>query len=145
MKQAKPQAKQLLFVYGTLMRSAAGALGKEERERLARESRNLGPAILSGATLYDLGRYPGLRDSEERGDIVHGEALELLDPDRTFIWLDDYEGLASPREQTTVGEYIRAEREISLARGERLTAWVYLLLRDVPPSQRIANGRWSAG
>ena len=141
MTKAKPQAKQMLFVYGTLMRAAFGALGKEERERLARESRNLGPAILSHAVLYDLGRYPGLRDSEERSDIVHGEALELSDSEGTFVWLDDYEGVMPPE----TSEYVRAKREISLAPGERLTAWVYMLRADAPSHRRIASGRWSAG
>jgi gamma-glutamylcyclotransferase (GGCT)/AIG2-like uncharacterized protein YtfP len=121
------------------MRVASGTLGREERERLARESSNLGPAILSGAALYDLGRYPGLRDSDHGDDLVHGEALELLDPERTFVWLDEYEGITPPG----TSEYVRAKREISLAGGERLTAWVYML-RDAPSHRRIASGRWPA-
>jgi gamma-glutamylcyclotransferase (GGCT)/AIG2-like uncharacterized protein YtfP len=134
------QRRQILFVYGTLMSSAKGALGMEERHRLAREGKNLGPAIFSGARLYDLGSYPGLRDGHGRGDIVYGEALELGDAEETFLWLDSYEGL----HPAAGSEYVRTERQISLARGESVTAWVYILKHDRADDRRISSGRWSA-
>ena len=67
-----------LFVYGTLMSGARGALGTQQRLRLARESDSLGPASLHFARLYDLGRYPGVKDvgvvgvpHEKWGEAVH--------------------------------------------------------------------------
>ncbi len=135
-----PQTGHHLFVYGTLMRAAAGVLGKAQRERLLRESRSLGPATMAGAQLYHLGRYPGLVESGEAGHIVHGEAIELLHPSRTFGWLDDYEGIGSVG--SDANEYARLERAIRLERGGELTAWVYVFLHDVTHRRPIPSGRW---
>jgi gamma-glutamylcyclotransferase (GGCT)/AIG2-like uncharacterized protein YtfP len=129
-----------LFVYGTLMSTAAGALGRAQRERLARESRGLGPAAMAGARLYDLGRYPGLVESSQGSDVVHGEVVALLNPQRTLAWLDAYEGVLPG--DPSLSEYARLERPIQVARGETLQAWVYVFLRDVARRRRIANGRW---
>jgi gamma-glutamylcyclotransferase (GGCT)/AIG2-like uncharacterized protein YtfP len=134
------QTGRHLFVYGTLMSTAAGALGRVQRERLARESRGLGPAAMAGARLYDLGRYPGLVESSQASDVVHGEAVVLLNPQRTLAWLDSYEGLVAGDDDTS--EYARLERTVQLARGETLQAWVYVFLRDVASRRRLADGRW---
>lgn len=127
-----------LFVYGTLMRAAGGALGAQERERLTREARSLGPATLAAAELYDLGLYPGLVDSAEPGSVVHGEALELADAASTLPWLDDYEGAASGDQS----EYARVRRPVHLADGSAIEAWVYVLRRADPHLARISGGRW---
>jgi gamma-glutamylcyclotransferase (GGCT)/AIG2-like uncharacterized protein YtfP len=129
-----------LFIYGTLMSTASGALGRLQRDRLARESRGLGPASMAGARLYDLGRYPGLVESSDVSDVVHGEAVVLLNPQRTLAWLDAYEGLVVGNDD--MGEYARLERTVQLARGETLQAWVYVFLRDVARRRRLADGRW---
>ena len=50
---------QFLFVYGTLMGSAASGYGRDMRERLHRESRSYGAATMQGR-LYDLGSYPAV-------------------------------------------------------------------------------------
>ena len=76
-----------LFVYGTLMSWAKGALGLNERKRLSREASSLGPATLRGR-LYDLGQYPGLIISNVDADVVHGEVFELFRPAVTLQWLD---------------------------------------------------------
>lgn len=132
-----------LFVYGTLMSRAGGALGRAERERLGRESEILGPATVPGH-LYDLGRYPGLveRDQplEAAGDsAVHGEVTRLLDPMVTLAWLDAYEGIGSGREND---EYRRVEREATLADGTLTAVWLYLYTRPTKSLRRIAGGRW---
>lgn len=129
-----------LFVYGTLMSAATGALGHAHRARLARETRSLGPATMAGAKLYDLGRYPGLVESGHDGDVVHGEALLLLNPVRTFSWLDPYEDI-SPSDPAN-SAYARLERPVRLARGEVITAWVYVFLRDVANRRLVPGGRW---
>ena len=125
-----------LFVYGTLMSGAQTALGKAQRLRLARESDSLGPASIAHARLYDLGRYPGA----VAGGGVHGEAVVLSDPERTLAWLDAYEGIAPAKHDAN--EYERTLREVKLAGGEAIDAWVYLL-RAVPAHARcIEDGRW---
>ena len=93
---------QNLFVYGTLMSTATGALGRDMRLRLRREARLLGAATMPGR-LYDLGRYPGLVAATETADVVHGEVLALVDPAATLPWLDDYEGVGS--DAAAAGEY----------------------------------------
>jgi gamma-glutamylcyclotransferase (GGCT)/AIG2-like uncharacterized protein YtfP len=130
-----------LFVYGTLLSTAAGTLGRAQRQRLAREC---APAIRAGTVpgrLYDLGRYPGLVETGSASEIVHGEVLELTDPERTLRWLDAYEGIvpgAHPH-----NEYERCERPVTLtATGESVTAWVYLYRRDASHARLIADGRW---
>jgi gamma-glutamylcyclotransferase (GGCT)/AIG2-like uncharacterized protein YtfP len=129
-----------LFVYGTLQQSALGALGKAQRERLARESGSLGAATMAGARLYDLGRYPGLVESDAAGDVVHGEVVELANPDRTLLWLDAYEGIVPGIHDQN--EYARIERRVRLADGTELQAWVYVFLKDVACRRVIASGRW---
>jgi len=134
------ETSRYLFVYGTLMSGARGALGVEQRLRLARESDSLGPASLHFARLYDLGRYPGAAISDGEEDIVHGEAVLLTDPDAALAWLDDYEGYVHGAGDGN--EYDRLVREVRLAGGETFDAWVYLLRRAPAETRRIANGRW---
>ncbi len=134
----KPASR--LFVYGTLMSSAQGALGMAQRAQLVRESHVLGPAVLMGAELYDLGRYPGLVLTTNETQLVHGEVVELHRPARSLIWLDEYEGF-SPG-QNHENDYDRVEREVRLADGEIITAWVYVFLKDILHRRPIPNGRW---
>lgn len=133
---------QHLFVYGTLMQAATGALGHAQRAQLARESRSLGPATLPGAQLYDLGRYPGLVETGEPAHLVHGELTVLQDPQHTFAWLDAYEDVIPG--DLARSEYARVEREVRLVRGEALRAWVYVFLKDVTHRRPITIGRWQS-
>lgn len=126
-----------LFVYGTLMTSAAGArIGKAQRARLQREATSLGNATISGR-LYDLKRYPALVASAN--EIAHGEVFRLANPLSSFLWLDKYEDLVPGRE---TNEYARVVRPVWLASGEEIAAWVYLYLAEVPSKAHIADGRW---
>jgi gamma-glutamylcyclotransferase (GGCT)/AIG2-like uncharacterized protein YtfP len=129
-----------LFVYGTLMSGATGALGRAERARLAAEARLLGPATMGAARLYDLGRYPGLAETGNTADTVHGEALALADPQATLAWIDDYEGFVPG--DYNLSEYLRLVRQIRLAGGAELAAWVYIFRRDVAALRPITGGRW---
>jgi gamma-glutamylcyclotransferase (GGCT)/AIG2-like uncharacterized protein YtfP len=129
-----------LFVYGTLMSTAPGAFGKAMRERLQREAKLLGPAMIRGR-LYDLGRYPALVDSDDPADLVHGEVLALHEPRKSFAWLDRYEGIVPGHHGQN--EYQRGERAVRLASGAEITAWVYLCSKSVVHAPRIACGRWS--
>jgi gamma-glutamylcyclotransferase (GGCT)/AIG2-like uncharacterized protein YtfP len=131
-----------LFVYGTLMSTAAGALGKGMRERLQREARLLGAATIRGR-LYDLGRYPALVDSDDPAELVHGEVFALHAPRMSFAWLDKYEGIVPGRHGHN--EYERVERPVRLDSGQEITAWVYLYRKSIAGVPRITTGRWGPG
>lgn len=130
-----------LFVYGTLMRSAASAaMGQAERQRLWAESRLVGPATI-GARLYDFGAYPGVvLTPEDPTAIVHGEVLEIADPARTFPWLDRYEMIEPGHEATA--EYARVPTVARLADGVGIATLVYVTRRDVAGLTPVAGGRW---
>ncbi len=124
---------QHLFVYGTLM----SATGHPMAVRLAREGRLIGPAAVRGS-LYDLGEYPALIETDARGGEVHGEVHALIDPAAAFGWLDAYEGIVPGREC----EYERVQRSVRLETGAELTAWLYLYRLSVTGRQLIESGRW---
>lgn len=130
-----------LFLYGTLMSGARGVLGTEERLRLARESDSLGPASLDRAHLYDLGHYPGVLLDPDADARVHGELVLLAQPQPTILWLDEYEGFVHGADDN---DYDRLVREVRLAGGESIEAWIYVL--HGPPSHgtRVISGRWSS-
>lgn len=127
-----------LFVYGTLMRSAATAYGRSQRQRLHAAATWLGPATVVGR-LYDLGAYPGLIASTRASDLVHGELLRLDDAEAVLPWLDAYEGIVPGAPDN---EYRRVETPARLAGGECVTAWVYQCLRDMSRVPPVADGRW---
>ena len=134
------ESPRYLFVYGTLMSGAGSALGKPQRLRLAAESDSLGPASIAHARLYDLGRYPGALAGGGEDDLVHGEAVLLSVPESTLAWLDDYEGVVPGKPDES--EYARVVREVKLAGGEAIDAWVYLLRVEPAAARRVIDGRW---
>lgn len=131
-----------LFVYGTLMTAAGGALlGGVERRMLHGGSRSLGPAMMA-VRLFDAGRYPVLVDARAPSDVVHGEVLELEYPPTMFAILDPYEGFDTTR--PNAGLYRREVRPVRLADDTGLDAWVYVYLGPLTGSRHIADGRWTA-
>lgn len=129
-----------LFVYGTLMSHASrAAIGGDERRLLHASATSLGAATVAGR-LYDLGSYPGLVTSPDAADRVHGEVLELADPERLFARLDPYEGIDPARPDG--GDYRRDLRPARLADGRELMAWVYVFRGPVAGCPRLADGRW---
>lgn len=142
---------RLLFVYGTLQSTATSILGTAQRTRLKREGRVLGPAIVT-AKLLDLGEYPGLVEpgawspvARPDRSLVHGELLELTNPERTFEWLDLYEGI-SPACGAAC-DYRREVMEAVLAASplRRLTANVYVYQGRLAGTKPIGEGRWPPG
>jgi gamma-glutamylcyclotransferase (GGCT)/AIG2-like uncharacterized protein YtfP len=129
----------LLFVYGTLMSTAASTLGRDMRLRLRREARVVGPASIQGQ-LFDRGRFPVLIFNSGALDRVHGELIEISNPAATFPWLDAYEGIG--RNAAGTDEYERLERSVDQAASGTTTAWVYVYNKPVTGLPRIASGRW---
>ena len=140
-KRADAMPSQL-FVYGTLMAAALGAaMGGPQRDRLGRESRNLGAATIAGR-LYDFGRYPGLVACGDASERVHGEIVQLADPAASFAWLDAYEDIVPGR----VGNmYERVQVAATFSSGAQLDAWVYVYLGPLDDRPPIASGRWNIG
>jgi gamma-glutamylcyclotransferase (GGCT)/AIG2-like uncharacterized protein YtfP len=125
-----------LFVYGTLM----SATGHPMAARLAREATLLGPASIQGR-LYRIAWYPGVVDTPNAEERVHGELYALTDPVTSFAWLDAYEGLLAGRGDN---DYARLERPARPLATAEVMAWVYLYQRDPDPLRLIADGRWTA-
>jgi gamma-glutamylcyclotransferase (GGCT)/AIG2-like uncharacterized protein YtfP len=124
-----------LFVYGTLLSCVGHPMGK----RLQREASLIGAASIQGR-LYSLGRYPGLVESADAGDIVNGEAYALNSPASALEWLDAYEGIRPGKGEDD--PYERVERPIRLDSGATLTAWVYLYRKSVRARPPIPGGHW---
>ena len=118
-----------LFVYGPPRPEANDPSGRRARERLAAESRSVGPAATHGL-LYDLVRYPGLWFAGD-GRVV-GNVVELAGPQATFAWLDLYEG----------GEYERVRRQVALEAGGEVEAWLYALRRRPKGAASVQGGDW---
>lgn len=116
-----------LFVYGTLMR------GERAHSLLAPQVTHASDAILDGASLYDLGRYPlAARGSGS----VAGEILwlSLEGYEDTLTRLDRYEG----------SEYTRVQVDVRLSDAHSsVTAWTYLG-RQAPAARAalIPHGDW---
>lgn len=130
-----------LFVYGTLMSWAKGALGLNQRKRLSSEARSLGPAVLRGR-LYDLGQYPGVIISNATEDVVHGEVFELFRPATTLQWLDHYEGVW--RAGRECDEYRREVVEVTLADSDVVKVSVYIYRRSLRRARYLPSGVWQA-
>ncbi len=133
-----------LFVYGTLMGDASGNLGQTERDRLRAESTSVGPATMPGK-LYDLGQYPGLV-IVHGGGAVQGEIITLFDPDRTFAWLDLYEGV-EPSQSSVDGfpspEFVRRPVAAALYNGEPCRVWVYAYIGPLRGARFLPEARWT--
>lgn len=131
---------EFLFVYGTLMSTAADPMGDVARRRLRDQSSRIAAAFTSGR-LVDLGSYPGLVAGASAASLVHGEVLRLHDPQRAFTWLDAYESI-DPR-PGAVNEYRRELRRVTLDTGADTDAWLYTYVLEFDRFPLIASGRWS--
>lgn len=113
-----------VFVYGTLLQGL-------ERHEALEQSQFLGPALLSGACLYDLGAYPGavLGAGEITGELyeVSAEVLATLDV------IERYQPNA-PQDSL----YLRQKLPTRLfANGETVMAYTYLYNGDMSQASLI--------
>src|SRR5262249_45622859 len=122
----------LLFVYGTLKRRSRHPMAR----KLASSARWLGTATIAGR-LYNLGRFPGLKEPRSPRDQVHGDIYDLgTDCERTLAEMDAYENAESPPPTPY-------ERELTVVSGEsELTAWVYWYRGNVREDMFIAGGSY---
>lgn len=106
--------KDYLFVYGTLRKG----YGLKLQDKVRDDLRYVGQGKV-GASLYDLGRYPGAVRNN-RGDEVIGDVFLLEDSPRVLRILDQYEGIGEKR-----SEFVRKKNRIRLRSGKSVSAWVY--------------------
>jgi gamma-glutamylcyclotransferase (GGCT)/AIG2-like uncharacterized protein YtfP len=106
-----------LFVYGTLRKSYDLKLKDRVRDQL----KYVGQAKV-GATLYDLGRYPGAVRSTKGSEVI-GDVFLVNDPERVLRVLDKYEGIEPGRPDAA--EFIRKKSRVRLRSGQSVNAWIY--------------------
>jgi len=87
-----------LFVYGTLRKGSSSKFAR----LLAEQSDFVGPARVPGR-LYDFGRYPGARPSQNREEWITGEIYRLKAPEQILATLDEYEGPEFERANVSAG------------------------------------------
>ena len=110
-----------LFVYGTLRQGSKNKFAR----LLAEQSDFVGPARVQGR-LYDFGRYPGARPSEDPNERITGEIYHLHAPAQLLATLDEYEG----------SEYQRA----TVSAGAR-ECWIYWYVGPLA-GRPIPSGYW---
>jgi gamma-glutamylcyclotransferase (GGCT)/AIG2-like uncharacterized protein YtfP len=123
-----------LFVYGTLKRRSRHPMAR----RLAASARHVGPAILAGR-LYDLGRFPGLKEPWSPNDWVQGEVYDLGEAAGQILQdMDAYENAESPPPTP----YDRQLTSVTFGDGRTLHAWVYWYRGDVQEERFIESGSY---
>jgi gamma-glutamylcyclotransferase (GGCT)/AIG2-like uncharacterized protein YtfP len=129
------KGSDVLFVYGTLMRSSYHPMAR----RLEAQSRYLGKGSVAG-NIFSLGHFPGMVCSESPQDRVFGEALQLRTPVRSLMWLDEYER-CGPRHPEP-RDYDRKRVSIRMNSGAEIVGWVYIYKQRVARARLIPGGRF---
>ena len=111
-----------IFVYGTLMRG-------EYNHRLIESQELEGEGFIRGFDLYNLGRYPGIRPSDNPEHVVYGEVY-LVD-DRTLERVNQLEGEGSL--------YLLQFTEVVM-KDKTVSAGVYVYNHGCRESSRIYSG-----
>lgn len=116
-----------LFVYGTLRQ------GQTARSLLANQITRCVPAHTTGYIYAFPMGYPGFTEGDGKGRVV-GEIVWLTELAATFGLLDAYEG----------ADFARVIREVTLANGDVVWAWVYTLADPgaVRHGTLIQDGDW---
>lgn len=117
-----------LFVYGTLRP------GEAAHALLAPHITSSRSATIAGALFAFAEGHPGALSGP--GGRIAGDVVDLIDADRAFAALDPYEG----------PEFARQIVEVTLADGEHMPAWCYVLADDAlaAAAAPIPGGDWTA-
>lgn len=106
-----------LFVYGTLRKNYDLKL----KNKVINHLQYVGQAKV-GASLYDLGRYPGaIRDN--KGQEVIGDLFLVTDPGKVLKILDKYEGISEQGAKDA--EFVRKKTFVRMRSGQQKQAWIY--------------------
>ena len=121
-----------IFVYGSLK---AGA-GRDIFDNL---NRDVVPAKLSGALLYDLGDFPGLKLGGR--SLVYGELHQYHERQQQRYILDLMDRIEGYRGEK--GDlYKRVEVEVKPETGEKVKAYTYVFNGKVEEADLIRSGVW---
>ena len=104
---------------------------------LARNAKFVSSATLPGR-LFDVGTYPALSLTAERGDTVTGDLYLLPRPFPILRKLDRYEGIGPGLRKPY--EYRRECVDVNLPDGTQQKAWVYVYARSIRGLRRIPGG-----
>ncbi|MXV17025.1 gamma-glutamylcyclotransferase family protein [Hufsiella ginkgonis] len=123
-------AKNLLFIYGTLLQT-----GNKYAEYLKERSVRIGSGCFKGY-LYDIGNYPGAVHDPAAESVVCGTVVAISDPE---VWpvLDQYEMISEIPDPSD--EYVRKIVNICTATGD-MECWVYLYNWPVDKHVFISDG-----
>ncbi len=127
-------AKDYIFVYGTLRRGSRSEMFR----LLANNGEFVDDATCKGKLYLVASTYPGMVESEDPCDIVHGEVYQLKSPDKLLSTFDDYEECGPNFRQPT--EYIRRKMQVTLKSGKEVAAWVYIFNRKTEGLELIESG-----
>ena len=128
----------LLFVYGTLMRSFDHPMA----QLLSRSADYIGEARCQGR-LYLVKHYPGLVLSGDPTEIVFGELHRLRHPAELLREFDMYEACGDGFAEPT--EYVRRMLQVTLDDKTASEAWTYIYNWPVTHLPRIASGKFVEG
>lgn len=124
----------LLFVYGTLMRSYDHPMAR----LLTASADFIGEGSCRGR-LYLVKHYPGFVRSDDAADVAYGELYRPRDPAKLLAELDAYEGCGPDDAPPT--QYLREVVSVSHAGGVT-DAWTYIYNWPVGTLSRIASGKF---
>ena len=123
-----------LFVYGTLKRRSRHPMAR----RLAQSACWVSAARIAGR-LYNLGRFPGLKEPRSPDDWVKGDVYDLgANAQRTLQEMDAYENAESPPPTP----YERQLTTVLLEDGRSMTVWVYWYRGEVREEWFITSGSY---
>lgn len=124
---------EYIFVYGSLrseFTSPAQSVLRDYAEFIEK-------ATLQGK-LYRIDWYPGVVESDDPDEIVHGEVYKMTDQETVLSKLDQYEG-CSPGDPIP-HEFERQIKKIRLLNGEEILAWMYTFVLPESGKERILSG-----
>lgn len=124
-----------LFVYGTLRRRSKSKMHR----LLERNASFVGEGSVPGK-LYSLGHYPALVPTQTTRSTVKGDIYKIGAGklDLLLAMLDEYEGCSD--DDAEPHEYRRAKLEVSIDRGDTVSAWAYVLNRSPEGLNLIDSG-----
>ncbi|WP_461451913.1 gamma-glutamylcyclotransferase family protein [Mucilaginibacter sp.] len=128
----KPNSSYL-FVYGTLLGD-----NNEFGIYLKQHCHFYDNGKLKGR-LYDLGEYPGAVLDEDLDSYIHGSIVELIDPQQTLNYLDDYEGYGDDQDQPNL--FIREIAAIE-TNSKEIDCWIYVYNLSIDGFKLIELGNY---
>jgi gamma-glutamylcyclotransferase (GGCT)/AIG2-like uncharacterized protein YtfP len=111
-----------LFVYGTLRQGSDNQFA----QLLSQRGQFIGAARVQGR-LYDFGRYPGAKRTDQAGETILGEIFYLEEPGPILAILDEYEG----------AEFERA----MVSTASTIDCWIYWYV-GAATGRLIPSGDW---